>query len=407
MSTRILDKRGKVASLDYKFTGTEPEWNDAESLSVLEYYDRQHRALQFYGYYCDQKFLKDLVVAWMPKNGYSKEYTNQIKNAPPSVLCGVAGKFVRMLDQGMPDQHPDAKEHFEAKDIKNKILSASGYIHRFINDAQGVCTRNNVSSEEKKEKPKVKKTNPAVYLENKINAAVISPLEDVIDSICEVTEKTPPAKIPTLNLGNFLRTNKIPARGVKYVIAWIDKQLEEFGGALNKTDPELVEGYGWLKTAQLRRVVTNFEKMREDAITYSAIKQKDRKPRTKKIKTADRQITKLKFAINNKEYALDSIDPSRIPFGQRLYTFNVKYRQLTIYLAENATGFSVKGSTIYDFDKDKSVTMTLRKPLDILPLILSGTPRKIDKLIDGLKIKTKPAKGRCNENIILLRAFDK
>ena len=66
---------------------------------------------------------------------------------------------------------------------------------------------NNVSSEEKKEKPKVKKTNPAVYLENKINNTVISPLEDVIDSICEVTEKTPPAKIPTLNLGNFL-TNK-------------------------------------------------------------------------------------------------------------------------------------------------------------------------------------------------------
>lgn len=406
--TRLFDRRGKIASPDYKFTGTEPQWSDAENLSVEEYYRRQDSALRFYNYYCDAKFFKEQVVIWMGKNKYTADAIKAMKALPPHAISGVAGKFVRMLDQGMPDSHPDAREHFAGRGIEP--YSATDWIKKFIGLALHDYDPGTVISIEDPDQakaPPAPKPNPQERLANKINEDVITVLDGLLDSICEIQSDTAPAKIPTINLGNFLRSHKIPPRGSRFVIEWLDKQLEEFKGALDKTDEELVEGYGWLKPAQLRRVVSNFEKMREDAVLHGAIKQTNRKPRVKKPKTADKQVAGLKYAINSSEYVIDSIDPVHIPFCQRLYTFNVKYRQLTIYIAENATGLSVKGTTIRDFDPEKSVTLTLRKPSDILPNILSKTARQIDKIIESLKVKPKPANGRCNENILLLRSFDK
>ena len=50
--------------------------------------------------------------------------------------------------------------------------------------------------------------------------------------------------------------------------------------------------------------------------------------------------------------------------------------------------------------------MTLRKPLEILPLILSATPKKLDKIFEELKTKPRSANGRINANMIILRTLD-
>lgn len=410
---RLLDKRGNIAALDHKFTGEEPTWTDAEYISAEEYYTRIDRALRFYTYYCDAAWLKTQTLEWMAKHGYSKQQVAMIRMMPAHAPSATTGKLIRMLNRGMPDLHHDAIEYFEAKyadlpedQIQPKPKAASAYIHAELSSCLNAHVGPVIEKTETK-KPVKPHINPQTRLENKVGEEILVELEALLDSIIEVQADVSPARIPAMNLGNLLRNKNIPGRGVKYVNAWLQKQLAEFKEANDKTDPELVEGYGWLKPAQLRRIIANFEKMLEDAKAHATLKQKDRKPRQTKVKSADKQTSKLKYAINSKEYAIESIDPTRIPFSQKLYIFNVKYRQLTIFVAENATGFSVSGTTIKDFDKKASVTLTLRKPQDILPIILSGTPRKIDNAIAKLKTKTKPANGRCNENVILLRSFDK
>jgi hypothetical protein len=75
MKNKILDKRGNVAAFDVKYTGEEPSWNDASSLSFDAYYARLTRALGFYAYYCDSGSLLPFVIKWMGDNAINSWQT--------------------------------------------------------------------------------------------------------------------------------------------------------------------------------------------------------------------------------------------------------------------------------------------------------------------------------------------
>ena len=400
-SSRLFNKRGGIMALDAKYTGNEPEWKDADNITLKEYNKRLDRGLRFYGYYCDNKMMKPWVVDWMKSNGFQKEQVESIKKAAPSFIDGTTGKLVRMLNQGMPNKHPDSKNGINIKAwIRDSIDEALYNINKIEMDP-----KNNFNNDED-DKPKVKPMSPLKRVEHKINKDIIVPLDLLLDDIISIDVDTSPAKIPNMDIGSLLRGNKAAGNGVKYVVEWITKHLNEFRGAYDKTDEELAEGYSWLRRPQLNRIIKNFEKMLDDTKMYSRSKVKTRKPRVKKPKAVDKQISKLKYATDSSEYQLASVDPTGLPFSQRAFFFNVKNRQLSVYYANGNAGFEVKGTTLQGFDKERSIIMTLRKPLDILPLILSATPKKVDSIFVGLKTKPRAANGRINANMIILRTLD-
>jgi hypothetical protein len=53
------------------------------------------------------------------------------------------------------------------------------------------------------------------------------------------------------------------------------------------------------------------------------------------------------------------------------------------------------------------VLYRLRKPDDVLPDVLSKTPRQIDTIFKALSTKVAIPNGRLNEDTIILRALDK
>lgn len=389
---KCLDRRGKVRANDSAFTGEEPEWN--EFLSYDDYYSRKSSALNFYTYYCDAASLKSFLVDWMKSNKYDKDFIELVDSASPGLLNSTAGKLARMLSRGMPDSVGDGP-------------SATTEINKFLQDWVFTISTINQSKEEQKSTVKQKpKPNPIQNLNNKVNKEIICPLEDLLDSLAEIDSKTPSSKMPILSIGALLRSCKIPARGTALIEEWIIRYLNEFKLAYDKEDDQLMESYGWLKRSQLARLIQNFEKMLDEVKTHSKIKT-TRAPRAKKPRAAEKQIKDLKYNPQSEEYSVSSIDPLKVPFSHRLYAFNEKNRQLSIYVASGPNGLSIKGTSIKDFDTGSSIITTLRKPQDILPIILSGTVKKIEMALSKLKTKPKPANGRINQNIVLLRAFDK
>jgi len=87
-----------------------------------------------------------------------------------------------------------------------------------------------------------------------------------------------------------------------------------------------------------------------------------------------------------------------------LFVYNIKQRKLTEYKTDSANGFEISGTSIKNFD-DSSRTATLRKPEDVLPLILSKTENQIEKLWDGITTKINKPTGRINSDCILMRVF--
>jgi hypothetical protein len=128
-------------------------------------------------------------------------------------------------------------------------------------------------------------------------------------------------------------------------------------------------------------------------------------PRAKKPKASDKQIEKLKFMPENVDAKLVSINPILIPGKQKLYIYNCKNKKLIEYVTTATSGFEISGTSIKNFDKVDSKQATLRKPDEILPMILGKTEKQIEKIWDTLTTKIDNPTGRVNADCILMRVF--
>lgn len=410
----LFNKSGRVHAPDAKYTGEEPDWHGWEKWPIEKFYRTRQRALGFYTYYLDAASMKPMVLTWMKKENYPKEDIGALREAPPWYVSGTVGKLIRMMDRGMPSIHPRAHEHFATleqydeeiplvpKDDKENVKAEIKRALETIRVERKVVLEYDLEGNVIGSKPdKKKKITPLDRIREKVDKEILVYVDELIDRWTDVSKG-----IATLNLGNMLRDHKIPAQGCGPIMSWVEKNLEEYGGALNKTDPQLVEGYSYLTKPQLKKIVSILEGMKSDIETHAKIKKATRKPRAKKPKAADKQVTRLKYQEHSAEYSVDSVSPSRVPYAQRLYVFNTKTRQLGVYYASGNAGFEVKGTSLKGYDAATSFHATLRKPQDILTGILASTPKKLDKIFDGVKLTRKKANGRFNEHTIILKVLE-
>lgn len=402
--TKGAFRAGRVLAPDSKWTGEEPEWSGWEKWDVEKFFRTRSRMLNFYNYYLSAADMKPAVLAFMKREGYSKDQIAMLSSANPNVMPSTIGKLIRAMDRGMPSMHPNAQDYFDklpfvegaiAKDDKvvvKRELSNVLQTLRAITDSAPA---------------EVKKKSPELYLPPiervriKVDKDVIYHLEGMIDTWC-----VPDVQVTPLALTSYIRDNGIPASGCVFIESWIQNHLTEYQYAHDKTDADAVEGYSYLTKPALKNRIKALQTMMEEVQKYGKVKKAQRVPRIKKTKDATKQVSKMKYQQHSKDYNVDSVSPLRIPTAQRLYVFNTKYRQLSVYHAKGASGFEVKGCSIKNFDPSLSFTTTLRKPPAMLNSIISSTPKQLEKLLEDPKIKKKLPNGRINEHIILLRVIE-
>ena len=124
-----------------------------------------------------------------------------------------------------------------------------------------------------------------------------------------------------------------------------------------------------------------------DCEKYSGNVKTVRKTRKKKVISNDKKIAKLQFKKDDAEHKIVSINPTDIISAKQLWVYNTKYKKLGVYYSKDDSGFSVKGTTIENFDDITSIGKTLRKPLEILPLIVKGKKTDLKTVMKNLKTK--------------------
>lgn len=135
--------------------------------------------------------------------------------------------------------------------------------------------------------------------------------------------------------------------------------------------------------------------------TNDKVEQK-RKP---KDKTAFKQTKKIKYKIEDDKYKIRSLSPTEIVNVNQIWIFNTKTRKLGVLTALDGKVLTMTGTTIVDFDPEKSFYKTLRKPDDVLPKVKSETKPNLKKLMDGINSTRSTISGRINMDILLLRSF--
>ena len=185
----------------------------------------------------------------------------------------------------------------------------------------------------------------------------------------------------------------------------VEGWLLDYEDAYDKRCEQAVEGYSHISRPELNRRIKECQAMLADLDRIKAAQKATRKIKIPKVASIDKQISKLKFKKEDSEYKIVSINPAQIVGKFKLFVFNTKYKQLTYYKTDDPKGFIISGSTIKNLNKEISKKITLRKPLDFLPIVLKKTPLQIEKEMDNLTTKMSEANGRINNETILLRVF--
>jgi len=140
-----------------------------------------------------------------------------------------------------------------------------------------------------------------------------------------------------------------------------------------------------------------------DAEKLASNKSAARKPRKKKPISFEKKIKNLKYKKDDIDNKLVSIDPVKIVGAEKLWVYNVKTRKLGVYVAADAAGLDVKGSSILNYKYGESVSKTLRKPKDVLSRVLDGGKVVLRKVMSEINSKAVEMSGRINGDTVLLR----
>ena len=175
----------------------------------------------------------------------------------------------------------------------------------------------------------------------------------------------------------------------------------EYDTVLTTEDELIKEGYSNFSKTEIKKIVGFCDSVITDAMKVVSEANKTRKPRQRKQKSPEQLVSKLKYLDKHEE--LVSENSKDIIGALQLWVYNTKSRKLGCYNAEDASGLSVKGSSIISFNESKSTQKKLRKPEVTLPEVLKGGKVYLRTALDDIKAVASTLNGRLNTDTILLR----
>lgn len=367
-------RRKVSASLEEKYLGFEPTWTDEVASSI-----QLDKAYNWYNYTYGKKTASNLLFDNYPENRDKKEVAFLKKINSYKIDC-VTCYNARMIFMG-------CKLPEKVLEKMNEKLDEYVKLGKSINKEVTIKDNENVVSIQDRIR---EKTNE-----------YISEMETELDTFYLNNYKN----ISKFNMYTWLQTNNVKPQHAIAIHRYYQLILQEMNDTRKKTDSQLVEAYSNLTPAQLNNYIEFLENIVHDSGTWSKNQKTVRKARKKKPISIEKQLSHLKYLKESKEYKIVSVNPADILGANQLWAFNVKYRKLIRYDALGSTGFSFKGTTLTGWDKDNSISKTVRKPEKTLATILSGGKIILRKLMNEINSKECAPNGRINKDIILLKVI--
>ena len=248
--------------------------------------------------------------------------------------------------------------------------------------------------------PKAQTSTPVPNIQDRIkekSSECIAELEGFVDDLVKSDFKI------SLNPYGIMHGMEIKSVHVRHISSHFKNRRIEYDEVMNTTDKDLKEGYSNFTKTQLKKLVNLFDQIILDCNKISDQSIKSRKPRKIKKKTPDQLVLKVKICEEFSELGLKSIPTKDIIGAMQLWIYNTKTRKLGVYHSEDAGGFTVKGTSLQNFNVSKSVQKKLRKPEVTLPEVLNAGKVTIRNLMPDIRAVESLLTGRLNSDTILLR----
>jgi hypothetical protein len=347
--------------------------------------------MDYYRLESSGKELKPKVINWMSANGYSKDQIKAFKDTKDNRCSTTVGAIAANLLKGMPAVRADFNEGRSTAQWLGTAIS------KIVEEGK---------NDERELEEGAVEVKPAVIqpsIQERVREAAMNMTEEIEDAI-ESFQANPEAFDPkAFKLLNLLRGKQVKAAHARMIKDFYIRQHDELIEVQTGDCEQLKEGYSHLSKANIKKITAFYSDILAACDMLMQEAKVNKKPRAKKPTDKAKVVAKLKYLKQDDKLKLVSISPEDIIGSQELWIFNIKTRKLGKYVAKEFAELAVKGTTVINFDENKSVQKTLRKPEEQLKEFKAAGKVALRKFLDDIKAVDIKLNGRCNEDTILLK----
>lgn len=249
-----MSKRNSKKLLERAY-GKEPEFN-AFDLSSDEYDWDLAKAYSWYRTNSTTKQEKTWTLDYMKEKGFSKDDMSYVKSLPAKTFLN-QGRFFRLISRGATHQAQRTKE-------LNAFLSSS------------------IKEGKKKKETAIPKKSVQDYIREQVEE-YLGDLELKID---DITAKLSNKQKVEFCILSWLKSNDVKSVQAKRIAEYWEPHANEILQAINKEDPQLIEGYSFMGRVALKRLhktlIEWIEVCNQYAIDVKPIRKKRRKKNVSK-----------------------------------------------------------------------------------------------------------------------------
>ena len=371
-------KRGRVnRSAIASMHGEKPSFDNFDGLTEDEQMKRLSQSLSWYhGVYStkeSKEFLGDYVKKTRSKSDFAA-----MKSV--SLVSSTWGNVSKIIDDG-----------YKSDDLLARL---NVVVDDLIEEGAGVLT-------EKTKIEVIKNKVPVVSIQERVSNQVRELLGDVDVEIDRFIDDG--CKKSKFDMYKFLQKNEVKGPHTKKIQDYLDYILVELDELIEGKDDQLNEGYSFLTKPMQLKYRAFVQGMIDDSVSWGNVRKSTRKPRTKKIRSADQQVAKVKYKVRDDTFKIVSVSPDKMLDANQVWIFSTKDRFLYKYNSDR--GMTIKGTTLQNFDVETSFKKKVRKPDVVLPEVLTSGKVKLRKLMDTIAAKETKVTGRINKDMIILRVI--
>lgn len=366
----------------------EPDWLSINNAKTEEEKQSLYRKFEYFVHYeiADKK-ADATVPIWLEKDsGLDPELIKKLKRVP-DVWFRTFAKHTYIWTKTNGYMHPDVRKH-----LLNKIPELQDKAEAIIEEKQ----------KKEEEKPKV-----VISIQERMRQQV-SPLmaewefyiDQLVDGVFDLKKFDPYNEMRAYD-GGCVKPNH-----AKIIKDEFQNQYKEALLVKEWSDEYIKEAYSNFDKKTRDDYLAFYEKINSACDTLINTGKATRKTRVKKAPSKEKLVAKLKYQLNDPELGIASVNPTDIIEATEVWVYNTKTRKLGVYTVDDLkTGLTVKGTSILDFNTNKSVQKTLRKPAEQLKLFKGTAKTKYTKAFKEIKTTDTKLNGRFNDSTVILKAF--
>lgn len=371
-------KRRTPQQFDEQYTGPEPAVEGTMTREELL------NAFNYYAYHKNIKDAKKYIVDYLLELG-SKDEARMVKACPEVFFIVTYGWLARMASRGV--------EH--SLEVQEKLERHIEYL----------CTQGFRQQEKKDEAKEVRQQGPTIQDHIKEQAWDMgSELEKWKDMCASQGNTWAMVSLQNKPL-DYLRGNGCNQAHARVLKGEYTKELDEITQAYKKTEEDLVEGYSHMSKQDKKRFMIFLQDVLDACDMIIGESVANRKQRTKKPASAEKQVTKLKYCVKDDKLKVVSEKPIALLGATAAVVYQIKFRKIGVLIADDSAGFTVKGTTLTNVNETKSTRKTLRKPIEQLKECKGLTKSKFDKWFTSLKAVETKLTPRFSDDTIILKIF--